>query len=108
MQDDAEESGTEVCQLNTLAARHIRPVLSTYRQEHHLTCLVREFPAHEDQQYLLESGDRCIVFPMRAAISCSSWYKRDDGHITILYPYNAQTCRKRHRKIRPADFHLSN
>jgi len=34
------------------------------------------------------------------ATSCSSWYKRDDGHITILYPYNAQTFRRRHRKLR--------
>jgi cation diffusion facilitator CzcD-associated flavoprotein CzcO len=42
------------------------------------------------------------------ATSCSSWYKRDDGHITILYPYNAQTYRRRHQKIRLEDFQLSN
>lgn len=41
------------------------------------------------------------------ATSCSSWYKRDDGHITILYPYNAQTYRKRHQHIRLEDFELS-
>jgi hypothetical protein len=38
------------------------------------------------------------------ATSCSSWYKREDGHITILYPYNAQTFRRRHRKFRPEHF----
>lgn len=42
------------------------------------------------------------------ATSCSSWYKRDDGHITILYPYNAQTYRKRHKNIRLEDFELIN
>jgi hypothetical protein len=42
------------------------------------------------------------------ATSCSSWYKRDDGHITILYPYNAQTYRKRHKHIRLEDFDLVN
>ena len=42
------------------------------------------------------------------ATSCSSWYKRDDGHITILYPYNAQAYRRGHKKIRLEDFHLSN
>ena len=41
------------------------------------------------------------------ATSCSSWYKREDGHITILYPYNAQTYRRRHKKIRIEDFELS-
>lgn len=38
------------------------------------------------------------------ATSCQSWYKRDDGRITILYPYNAQTYRKRHRKFNRDDF----
>lgn len=42
------------------------------------------------------------------ATSCSSWYKRDDGHITILYPYNAQTYRKRHKHIRLEDFDVVN
>jgi len=41
------------------------------------------------------------------ATSCSSWYKREDGHITILYPYNAQAYRRGHKKIRLEDFHLS-
>jgi cation diffusion facilitator CzcD-associated flavoprotein CzcO len=38
------------------------------------------------------------------ATSCSSWYKRADGHITILYPYSAQTYRRRHRRMKRADF----
>ena len=40
------------------------------------------------------------------ATSCSSWYKRDDGRITILYPYNAQTYRRRHRDIRLEDYEV--
>lgn len=40
------------------------------------------------------------------ATSCSSWYKREDGYITILYPYNAQTYRKRHRKLRLEHFEI--
>jgi len=38
--------------------------------------------------------------------SCSSWYKREDGQITILYPYNAQTFRKRHRKFHKDHFQI--
>jgi cation diffusion facilitator CzcD-associated flavoprotein CzcO len=40
------------------------------------------------------------------ATSCQSWYKRADGRITILYPYNAQTYRRRHRKLRLEDFEI--
>ena len=40
------------------------------------------------------------------ATSCSSWYKRDDGHITILYPYNAQTYRKRHLQFHRDHFEI--
>jgi cation diffusion facilitator CzcD-associated flavoprotein CzcO len=40
------------------------------------------------------------------ATSCSSWYKRDDGHITILYPYNAQTFRRRHKTLRADHFEI--
>jgi cation diffusion facilitator CzcD-associated flavoprotein CzcO len=40
------------------------------------------------------------------ATSCSSWYKRDDGHITILYPYNAQAFRRRHRRLHPEHFEI--
>ena len=40
------------------------------------------------------------------ATSCSSWYKRADGRITILYPYSAQTWWRRHRKLKPQDFEL--
>ena len=38
--------------------------------------------------------------------SCSSWYKRDDGRITILYPYNARTFRRRHKKPNWVDFEI--
>jgi cation diffusion facilitator CzcD-associated flavoprotein CzcO len=40
------------------------------------------------------------------ATSCSSWYKREDGRITILYPYNAMTFRRRHKKLKWADFEI--
>jgi cation diffusion facilitator CzcD-associated flavoprotein CzcO len=40
------------------------------------------------------------------ATSCQSWYKRADGRITILYPYSAQTYRRRHRKLRLEDFEV--
>ena len=41
------------------------------------------------------------------ATSCSSWYKREDGRITILFPYNAQTYRQRHKKLRREDYEIS-
>jgi len=41
------------------------------------------------------------------ATSCSSWYKRDDGRITALYPYSARTYRKRHRTFRPGHFDIT-
>jgi cation diffusion facilitator CzcD-associated flavoprotein CzcO len=41
------------------------------------------------------------------ATSCSSWYKREDGRITILYPYNAQTYRKRHKIFNREHFVIS-
>jgi hypothetical protein len=40
------------------------------------------------------------------ATSCHSWYKREDGRITALYPYNASTYRKRHKKININDFEI--
>jgi cation diffusion facilitator CzcD-associated flavoprotein CzcO len=40
------------------------------------------------------------------ATSCQSWYKRADGRITILYPYNAQTYRRRHKRLRREDFEI--
>jgi len=40
------------------------------------------------------------------ATSCQSWYKRADGRITILYPYNGQTYRRRHRKLRREHFEI--
>jgi cation diffusion facilitator CzcD-associated flavoprotein CzcO len=38
------------------------------------------------------------------ATSCSSWYKREDGYITILYPYSGQTFRRRHKKLHRQHF----
>jgi cation diffusion facilitator CzcD-associated flavoprotein CzcO len=40
------------------------------------------------------------------ATSCQSWYKRDDGRITVLYPYNGQTYRRRHRRLRREHFEI--
>jgi cation diffusion facilitator CzcD-associated flavoprotein CzcO len=40
------------------------------------------------------------------ATSCQSWYKRADGRITVLYPWNGQTWRRRHRKLRPEHFEI--
>jgi cation diffusion facilitator CzcD-associated flavoprotein CzcO len=40
------------------------------------------------------------------ATGCRSWYKRPDGRITILYPYNARTYRRRHKKLEISDFEL--
>ena len=40
------------------------------------------------------------------ATSCHSWYKREDGRITILYPFNAQTYRRRHKKLRKDHFEI--
>jgi cation diffusion facilitator CzcD-associated flavoprotein CzcO len=37
---------------------------------------------------------------------CLSWYKRPDGEITTLYPYNARTFLRDHRKLEPEDFEL--
>lgn len=37
---------------------------------------------------------------------CSSWYKRADGRITILYPYRARTFRGRHRTLRREHFEI--
>lgn len=40
------------------------------------------------------------------ATGCSSWYKRADGRITVLYPYDARTYRRRHKKLKISDFEL--
>lgn len=40
------------------------------------------------------------------ATSCQSWYKRDDGRITILYPYNARAFRKSHREFERDHFEI--
>jgi cation diffusion facilitator CzcD-associated flavoprotein CzcO len=36
--------------------------------------------------------------------SCSSWYKREDGLISTLYPYSARTYQKDHRRLIEEDF----
>jgi cation diffusion facilitator CzcD-associated flavoprotein CzcO len=41
------------------------------------------------------------------ATSCSSWYKREDGYITVLYPFSAMTYRRRHKKLKLGDFEIS-
>ena len=40
------------------------------------------------------------------ATGCSSWYKRADGRITVLYPYDARTYRRRHKKLNISSFEL--
>ncbi len=37
---------------------------------------------------------------------CKSWYKRPDGEIASLYPYNARTYLKDHRRLVMSDFTL--
>jgi cation diffusion facilitator CzcD-associated flavoprotein CzcO len=37
---------------------------------------------------------------------CLSWYKRPDGEISSLYPYNARTYLKDHRQLVTTDFEL--
>ncbi len=38
---------------------------------------------------------------------CKSYYKRDDGKIATLYPYNARTFRNRHKKLKNSEFEMS-
>jgi cation diffusion facilitator CzcD-associated flavoprotein CzcO len=40
------------------------------------------------------------------ATGCRSWYKRADGRITALYPYRAQTWRRRHKRINLNHFEI--
>jgi len=37
---------------------------------------------------------------------CMSWYKRPDGEITTLYPYNARSYLKDHEHLQQGDFEL--
>ena len=37
---------------------------------------------------------------------CQSWYKRPDGEITTLYPYDARTYMKDHEHLVTGDFTL--
>ena len=39
--------------------------------------------------------------------NCSSWYKREDGLISTLYPYNARTYLKDHKVLVEEDFELT-
>ena len=40
------------------------------------------------------------------ATGCRSWYKREDGRITVLYPFSASTFRKRHKNIDISKFEV--
>jgi len=40
------------------------------------------------------------------ATGCRSWYKRADGRITALYPYSAQTWRRRHKRMNINHFEI--
>jgi cation diffusion facilitator CzcD-associated flavoprotein CzcO len=40
------------------------------------------------------------------ATSCRSWYKRADGRITVLYPYDGRTWRRRHRTLHREHFEI--
>jgi cation diffusion facilitator CzcD-associated flavoprotein CzcO len=39
--------------------------------------------------------------------NCKSYYKREDGRIATLYPYNARTFRKRHRHLKTNEFEIT-
>jgi cation diffusion facilitator CzcD-associated flavoprotein CzcO len=39
--------------------------------------------------------------------NCKSYYKREDGRIGTLYPYNARTFRNRHKKLKDHEFELT-
>jgi cation diffusion facilitator CzcD-associated flavoprotein CzcO len=39
--------------------------------------------------------------------ACRSWYKRADGRITVLYPWNARTYRRRHKNIKISEFTIT-
>lgn len=39
--------------------------------------------------------------------ACDSWYKKDDGEIDTLYPHNARTYLRDHRRLNTGDFFVS-
>ena len=41
------------------------------------------------------------------AAGCKSWYKRPDGKIPTLYPYDARTFRRQHRKLNRKHFTIT-
>ena len=75
-------------------------------------------------QYIIKTGKTQLIAPTPQAIaefneglqeklqatvwadSCSSYYKRPDGSIATLYPYNSRTLCKRHRQIQWNDFQI--
>jgi cation diffusion facilitator CzcD-associated flavoprotein CzcO len=38
--------------------------------------------------------------------NCKSYYKREDGKIATLYPYNARTFRNRHKRLKTKEFDI--
>ena len=40
------------------------------------------------------------------AANCNSWYKRPNGDIPTLYPYNARTFKRQHLKLNPQHFEI--
>ncbi len=41
------------------------------------------------------------------AAGCKSYYRREDGKISTLYPYNARTFKKRHKKINLDQYNIT-
>jgi len=41
------------------------------------------------------------------ASGCSSWYRREDGRIETLYPYNARSFRRQMRRLNRADLQIT-
>jgi cation diffusion facilitator CzcD-associated flavoprotein CzcO len=55
----------------------------------------------------MQSYDRELQAALAGTVwagGCRSWYKRADGRITVLYPYDARTYRRRHKNIKINDF----
>jgi hypothetical protein len=60
-----------------------------------------------------EQAQRAYNHEIRGALQetvwagdCQSWYKRPDGEIASLYPYNARTYLRDHRALVLSDFKL--
>ncbi len=64
----------------------------------------------EVKQHALQRYNEDIQRALQGTVwagSCSSWYKREDGRISSLYPYDARTYIADHRRLVMADFQLS-